>query len=260
MLCSSAATLYKVFTKCGELTKCKIVRDVVTGFSKGYAFVEYRSDRDAIAAWREIHNEEIDGCTILVEYEAARVLKGWIPRRLGGGLGGKKSLDKLRFGGRDRPFRRPMPNKVKTNTNICEDRETTKLVVSHMRIPVILTVNGKANNARDNYTHRERERDRDRDGSREKRERDRESSRSSSHYRGREGDSGGKKHRERDSERSRDRGGERYKDRERYRDSEGSRSKERDMVIEIKEERTYEASDKRKDSSSFKYEPEEGEV
>lgn len=35
-------------------------------------------------------------------------------------------------------------NKVKTNTNICEDRETTKLVVSHMRIPVILTVNGKA--------------------------------------------------------------------------------------------------------------------
>ncbi|KAJ7334435.1 small nuclear ribonucleoprotein 35kDa (U11 U12) [Desmophyllum pertusum] len=112
---TSEATLYKVFTKCGELTKCKIVRDVVTGFSKGYAFVEYRSDRDAIAAWREIHNEEIDGCTILVEYEAARVLKGWIPRRLGGGLGGKKESGQLRFGGRDRPFRRPIPGQQGEN-------------------------------------------------------------------------------------------------------------------------------------------------
>ena len=33
----------------------------------------------------ELHGKEVDGCTILVEYEAARSLKGWIPRRLGKG-------------------------------------------------------------------------------------------------------------------------------------------------------------------------------
>ena len=34
---------------------------------------------------QELHGKEVDGCTILVEYEAARSLKGWIPRRLGKG-------------------------------------------------------------------------------------------------------------------------------------------------------------------------------
>lgn len=36
-----------------------------------------------------------------------RTLKGWIPRRLGGGFGGKKESGQLRFGGRSRPFQKP---------------------------------------------------------------------------------------------------------------------------------------------------------
>ncbi|KAJ4968306.1 hypothetical protein NE237_015007 [Protea cynaroides] len=35
-------------------------------------------------------------------------MAGWIPRRLGGGLGGKKESSQLRFGGRERPFRAPL--------------------------------------------------------------------------------------------------------------------------------------------------------
>ncbi|KAG6382513.1 hypothetical protein SASPL_108424 [Salvia splendens] len=35
-------------------------------------------------------------------------MPGWIPRRLGGGLGGKKESGQLRFGGRERPFRAPL--------------------------------------------------------------------------------------------------------------------------------------------------------
>ncbi|KAF1789687.1 hypothetical protein GQ600_13274 [Phytophthora cactorum] len=35
-------------------------------------------------------------------------MKGWKPRRLGGGLGGKKESGQLRFGGRDRPFKPPL--------------------------------------------------------------------------------------------------------------------------------------------------------
>ncbi|CAH9101275.1 unnamed protein product [Cuscuta europaea] len=37
-----------------------------------------------------------------------RLMPGWIPRRLGGGLGGKKESGQLRFGGRERPFRAPL--------------------------------------------------------------------------------------------------------------------------------------------------------
>lgn len=32
----------------------------------------------------------------------------WIPRRFGGGFGGKKESGQLRFGGKDRPFRKPI--------------------------------------------------------------------------------------------------------------------------------------------------------
>lgn len=42
---------------------------------------------------------------ILVDYERSRGMVGWIPRRLGGGYGGKKESGQLRFGARDRPFR-----------------------------------------------------------------------------------------------------------------------------------------------------------
>lgn len=51
----------------------------------------------------------IDGTKILVEHERERIMKGWIPRRLGGGLGGKKESRQLRFGGRDKPFMRSRP-------------------------------------------------------------------------------------------------------------------------------------------------------
>lgn len=36
-----------------------------------------------------------------------RTLKGWKPRRLGGGFGGKKESGQLRFGGIARPFKKP---------------------------------------------------------------------------------------------------------------------------------------------------------
>lgn len=252
------ATVFKVFAKCGELARCRLIRDVVTGFSKGYAFVEYRSERDANLAWRELHNQEIDGCTILVEYEAARSLKGWVPRRLGGGFGGKKESGQLRFGGRDRPFFRPIPIKKDGNQQKylrgSRDHEGVRAARDNPRDTYR---ERKSDNARENYSYRERDRDRDRDGSREKRERDRENSRSS-YYREREGDDG-KRKRERDSERSRDRGGERYKDRDRYGDGETSRSKERHRHREERKD-SKKASDEKKENFDHKYEKEEGEV
>jgi len=50
----------------------------------------------------------IDGRQILVDYERSRVMEGWIPRRMGGGFAGRKESGQLRFGARDRPFKRPL--------------------------------------------------------------------------------------------------------------------------------------------------------
>lgn len=55
----------------------------------------------------------IDNSEIIVEREAERVLQGWKPRRLGGGFGGNKQSGQLRFGCRDRPFRKPINLVVK---------------------------------------------------------------------------------------------------------------------------------------------------
>lgn len=50
----------------------------------------------------------LDDCEIIVDFECERTLKGWKPRRLGGGFGGKKESGQLRFGCKDRPFQRPV--------------------------------------------------------------------------------------------------------------------------------------------------------
>ncbi|CAH2068091.1 unnamed protein product, partial [Iphiclides podalirius] len=52
--------------------------------------------------------EYIDGTEVIVEREAERRLIGWRPRRLGGGFGGRKESGQLRFGCREKPFRKPI--------------------------------------------------------------------------------------------------------------------------------------------------------
>ena len=48
----------------------------------------------------------------MVDFERERIVKGWVPRRLGGGVGGKKESGQLRFGGRDRPFKKPLTQPI----------------------------------------------------------------------------------------------------------------------------------------------------
>ncbi|XP_062869811.1 U11/U12 small nuclear ribonucleoprotein 35 kDa protein [Trichomycterus rosablanca] len=106
--------LQNVFSKFGDIRRLRLVRDAVTGFSKGYAFVEYKEERSLMKAWRDANKMVLDQQELFVDFEHERTLQGWIPRRLGGGLGGKKESGQLRFGGRDRPFRRPinLPNTI----------------------------------------------------------------------------------------------------------------------------------------------------
>lgn len=80
----------------------------MTGLPKGYAFLEYDLEESAVEAYKHANKMVIDGFQIFVDFECERLLKGWVPRRLGGGFGGKKESGQLRFGGRDRPFKRPI--------------------------------------------------------------------------------------------------------------------------------------------------------
>lgn len=105
---TTEATLKEIFSRHGDIKKLRLVRDIVTGFSRGYAFIEYYDKYDALKAQRELNKTVIDSMEILVDGECERLLSGWIPRRLGGGFGGKKESGQLRFGGKDRPFKKPI--------------------------------------------------------------------------------------------------------------------------------------------------------
>lgn len=80
---------------------------------KGYAFIEYESESAAEEAYCKAYRMNIDGSLIFVDFECERLLKGWKPRRLGGGFGGRKESGQLRFGGRDRPFKKPIELEIK---------------------------------------------------------------------------------------------------------------------------------------------------
>ncbi|KAL4713573.1 hypothetical protein ACJJTC_006161 [Scirpophaga incertulas] len=100
-------TIYVEFSKFGKIVHCRLVKDIVTGKSKQYAFVEYESSSSVEKALSKMHNEFLDGSALVVEREAERRLPGWRPRRLGGGFGGRKESGQLRFGCRTRPFKKP---------------------------------------------------------------------------------------------------------------------------------------------------------
>ena len=89
----------------GTVKRCRLVRDILTGFSRCYAFVEFTNEESAVLAVDRLLNRSVDDSRICAEHEKERTLTGWIPRRLGGGFGGKRESGQLRFGGVDRPFR-----------------------------------------------------------------------------------------------------------------------------------------------------------
>ncbi|GLT66101.1 hypothetical protein SLA2020_384900 [Shorea laevis] len=101
-------TLHKAMSKYGRVKNLRLVRHIVTGASRGYAFVEFETEREMRRAYQDAHHSIIDDCEIIVDYNRQQLMPGWIPRRLGGGLGGKKESGQLRFGGRERPFRAPL--------------------------------------------------------------------------------------------------------------------------------------------------------
>ncbi|PPQ75670.1 hypothetical protein CVT24_001933 [Panaeolus cyanescens] len=80
--------LRREFEGYGTIERVRIVRDKKNR-SRGYAFIVYERERDMKAAYKESDGLQIMGKRILVDVERGRTVRGWKPRRLGGGLGGR---------------------------------------------------------------------------------------------------------------------------------------------------------------------------
>jgi U1 small nuclear ribonucleoprotein len=58
--------------------------------SKGYGFVEYENEEDMKRAYRAADGMKIEGREVVVDVERGHTVPTWLPRRLGGGLGGTR--------------------------------------------------------------------------------------------------------------------------------------------------------------------------
>ncbi|QRV75475.1 U1 small nuclear ribonucleoprotein 70 kDa [Ceratobasidium sp. AG-Ba] len=94
--------LRKEFGVYGRIERVRLVKNK-RGHSRGYAFIVYDREKDMKAAYKEADGLTILGKRILVDVERGRTVRGWKPRRLGGGLGGRPKpvapVEAPRFGG-----------------------------------------------------------------------------------------------------------------------------------------------------------------
>lgn len=88
---TSEKRLAREFERFGPISSIRLIRDILTGKSRGYAFIEYEREKDAKIAYREGNGMKIDERRVCVDVERGRTVKGWKPRRLGGGLGNTRS-------------------------------------------------------------------------------------------------------------------------------------------------------------------------
>lgn len=101
---TSESKLRREFEVYGPIRKICMQKDKISDKPRGYAFIEYEHERDMHSAYKHADGKKIDGRRVLVDVERGRTVKGWQPRRLGGGLGGTRKggpEENTRFSGRD---------------------------------------------------------------------------------------------------------------------------------------------------------------
>jgi len=87
---SSESKLRREFESYGNVKSIRIIHNVKNGKPRGYAFIEYETEKEMHSAYKHADGKKIDGRRVLVDVERGRTVKGWLPRRLGGGLGGTR--------------------------------------------------------------------------------------------------------------------------------------------------------------------------
>lgn len=79
--------LNSLFTQYGSVSSAKILKDKMSGRSKGFGFVEMENDEEAKAAIEGLNEQEIQGRKIVVNESQPRP-EGEYKKRPGGGGGG----------------------------------------------------------------------------------------------------------------------------------------------------------------------------
>ncbi|CAL8091650.1 unnamed protein product [Orchesella dallaii] len=183
---TSESKLRREMESYGPIKKIVMVYNKKSGKPRGYAFVEYEHERDMHSAYKHADGKKIDGRRVVVDVERGRTVKGWLPRRLGGGLGrtrrggpevnvkisGRDEPDRDRFrddkserGGRDRERKERSRSKERVRD---ESRHKEKKVEKERR------------------RSRDREKDRDREDRDAKRDKDKDRKRKRSRSRSRD--------------------------------------------------------------------------
>jgi U1 small nuclear ribonucleoprotein len=85
------AEVKSLFSYYGPITKVSLVTEKGTGKTRGYAFLEFERESDMSTAKREMDGYKLRGRRIAVDVERGRTVSGWIPRKLGGGIGGTRA-------------------------------------------------------------------------------------------------------------------------------------------------------------------------
>lgn len=101
---TSESKMRREFESFGTVKSIRIINNMKNGKPRGYAFIEYESEKDMHTAYKHADGKKIDGRRVLVDVERGRTVKGWLPRRLGGGLGGTRrggTEVNVRHSGRD---------------------------------------------------------------------------------------------------------------------------------------------------------------
>ena len=104
--------LKKEFERYGKVVSVRLIKDA-QGKSRGYAFVEFEREKACKEAYDEEDGRKLEGRRMVVDVERGRTVKGWRPRRLGGGLGGTRLGEasiNVKDSGRD-PRAQPNPRK-----------------------------------------------------------------------------------------------------------------------------------------------------
>lgn len=87
---TSQSKLKREFEEFGRIKTIRLVENTKTNKPRGYAFIEFEKERDMHGAYKYADGRKIDGKRVLVDVERGRTVKGWRPRRLGGGLGNSR--------------------------------------------------------------------------------------------------------------------------------------------------------------------------
>ncbi|XP_028929272.1 U1 small nuclear ribonucleoprotein 70 kDa [Ornithorhynchus anatinus] len=191
---TTESKLRREFEVYGPIKRIHMVYSKRSGKPRGYAFIEYEHERDMHSAYKHADGKKIDGRRVLVDVERGRTVKGWRPRRLGGGLGG------TRRGGADVNIRHSGRDDTSRYDERDRDRERER---------------ERRERSRERDKERERRRSRSRERRRRSRSRDKEERR-----RSRERSKDKDRERKRRSSRSRERA-RRDRDRERKEEPRG---------------------------------------